>query len=96
MAVSDAAGRALGKLLGAMENPRWGAEAAGTAVGYLVINHVGKKVKAWRQHQLHHDRGHLGDMCRCADGHEYFVNRSGAAHRYNPSDNSWYHATPKD
>jgi len=85
-------GAALGKLYRSLKNPKWLiAETEKLALNVVVINHLGKQVKAYFRHALHHDDGHAGDHHVDADGNEYIVS-GGKKYRYDPASDAWYPA----
>lgn len=93
MALSQSAGRALGKLFSNLNNPRWLAkQAAETATSVVVLNWAGKQVKAvYKGYILHDTNKHIGDVYHCDDGHNYVV-ANGKKYRYDAGTDSWYNA----
>ena len=98
MPLSQAAGKALGKLFRNLTNPRWLAEqAAGTATAIFVLNPLGKNVTAYLRGKIEHrpdpksNPVHVGDVYHCADGHNY-VYANGKAYRYDAQTDGWYNA----
>jgi hypothetical protein len=93
MALSQSAGRALGKLFSNLKNPRWLAkQTSETVASVTVLNYAGKQVRAaYKGYILHDTDKHIGDVYHCDDGHNYVV-ANGKTYRYDASTDSWYNA----
>jgi hypothetical protein len=97
MGLSQAAGKALGKLVRNLRNPRWvAASVAETGTTLLVINPIGKRVKAELKSYLHHhdedgNQVKIGDVYHCPDGHNY-IHANGKTYRYDGNSDSWMNA----
>lgn len=98
MPLSQSAGKALGKLFRNLSNPRWLAkQAAETATSMIVLNWVGKKVKATYKGKVVHtpdpkaEAEHIGDIYHCDEGHNY-IYANGKMYRYDSKTDGWYNA----
>ena len=85
-------GLALGKLFRNLKSPKWLAAEAGSAgMSVFVIAPLGHKVKAYLQHRLHHEHGHVADLHEDGEGNEYLV-ADGKNYRYDPDTDTWFAA----